>query len=126
MNGGRASRALSVGADADQHPLTPVVATGVTAATLLVAFGLLALGVESFWVVFVAGFGGVLPLSLGALEYQHATGTNARGSSTREGSDDALAELRRRYARGDLTDAEFEERVETLLETEAVTRRRSD
>jgi hypothetical protein len=33
--------------------------------TLGTAFGLLALGIEDFWVVFPVGFGGVLPIALG-------------------------------------------------------------
>ncbi len=37
----------------------------ITILTLGVAFGLLALGVEFFWVAFPVGFGGVLPVVLG-------------------------------------------------------------
>lgn len=42
-----------------------IVAGIVSLLTLGVAFGLLALGVEAFWVAFPVGFGGVLPISLG-------------------------------------------------------------
>jgi uncharacterized membrane protein len=35
-----------------------------------------------------------------------------------EDADDPVATLRERYARGDLTEAEFERRLDTLLETE--------
>jgi len=106
--------------DADHHPLAGLVAAVVTAGTLTVAFGLLALGVEFFWVAFPLGFGGVLPVSMGVLAYRARTGdgqsTPSRHSHAEE--DDALEQLRRRYARGELTDAEFERRVERLLETE--------
>jgi uncharacterized membrane protein len=99
------------------NPLTPVVTGVVTAATLAVAFGLMALGVESFWVTFVVGFGGVLPLSVAALEYREATDdTPARAE--RSDADAALEELQLRYARGELTDEEFERQAERLLETE--------
>ncbi len=43
-----------------------VVSGAVTLLTLGVAFGLLALGVEMFWVAFPVGFGGVLPVAVGA------------------------------------------------------------
>lgn len=103
------------GADSS-HPLAPVVSTTVTAGTLLVAFSLLALGVDSFWVVFVVGFGGVLPLSLGLLEAQGRDSDSHRNAP--EKSDSALEALRRRYARGEITHEEFEHRVEELVETE--------
>lgn len=100
------------------NPLTPVVTGVVTAATLAVAFGLMALGVESFWVTFVVGFGGVLPLSVAALEYREAT-DDSPARAERNDADAALEELQLRYARGELTDEEFERRAERLLETES-------
>ena len=96
------------------HQLTPVVTGVVTAATLAVAFGLMALGVESFWVAFVVGFGGVLPLSVAALEYREAT-DDRPARADRSDADAALEELQLRYARGEFTDEEFER----LLETES-------
>jgi uncharacterized membrane protein len=95
--------------------LPSVVAAAVTAVTLSVAFGLLALGVESFWVVFVVGFGGVLPLAT-VLARRVET---RRDAPAERDEDIALQQLRARYARGELTDAEFERRVERLLETDA-------
>jgi len=92
------------------HQLTPVVTGVVTAATLAVAFGLMALGVEFFWV----GFGGVLPLSVAALEYREAT-DDRPARADRSDADAALEELQLRYARGEFTDEEFER----LLETES-------
>ncbi|PSP32540.1 hypothetical protein BRC64_06440 [Halobacteriales archaeon QH_10_67_22] len=41
-------------------------------------------------------------------------------SADEDDTDAALADLRERYARGEITDAEFERRVERLLETESV------
>ncbi|MFT4881066.1 MAG: hypothetical protein ACI9HI_001067 [Salinirussus sp.] len=45
--------------------LVPVVSGGITTLALGAAFGLLALGVELFWVAFPVGFGGVLPIVSG-------------------------------------------------------------
>jgi len=107
--------------DAEPHPLAGLVAAAVTGGTLTVAFGLMALGVEFFWVAFPLGFGGVLPVSMGVLARRAGAG-NGRSEPGRHSTadeDDALAELRRRYARGELTDEEFERRVERLLETES-------
>jgi hypothetical protein len=45
--------------------LALVVSGIVTILTLGTAFGLLAVGVEFFWIAFPVGFGGVLPIALG-------------------------------------------------------------
>lgn len=92
-------------------PLAAVVPGAVTALTLLVAFGLLALDVDAFWVAFPVGFGGVLPAALAAAARVDARSTDAAEDAT----DEALADLRTRYARGDLSEAEFEREVEALL-----------
>ncbi|MBV0925593.1 SHOCT domain-containing protein [Halomicroarcula limicola] len=48
-------------------------------------------------------------------------GESADATSERDtGSDDALSTLRDRYARGELTDEQFERKLETLLETETL------
>lgn len=91
----------------------------VTALTLTVAFGLLAAGFEFFWVAFVVGFGGVMPIAVGLAKRAGVQRDRPDAGSDSE-QVDALDELRRRYARGDLTDAEFERRLERLLETESV------
>lgn len=44
-----------------------IVSGRITILTLGVAFSLLALGVEAFWVAFPVGFGGVLPTALGVV-----------------------------------------------------------
>jgi uncharacterized membrane protein len=103
----------------DAHPLAPLVSTAVTAGTLLVAFTLLALGVDFFWVAFVVGFGGVLPVSFGLLAHAERTGSERPDQGRDEAEDTALATLRRQYARGEIGDAAFEERLERLLETES-------
>lgn len=124
----------------EESPLTAIAGGGVTFVTLAVAFGLLAAGVESFWIAFPVGFGGGMPLAIGVARRTESRRTDrerdgstvGRRSSEREETDAALANLRRRYARGELDDKEFEARVERLLETESVddaaefARRRAD
>lgn len=47
---------------------TGLIVSGiVTMLTLGAAFGLLALGVSFLWIAFPVGFGGVLPMALGAV-----------------------------------------------------------
>src|SRR6056297_2345084 len=103
-------------AEDEDDDLETVVAGAVTMLTLTIAFGLMFAGVSWFWVAFPVGFGGLLPMALGATRlYRRRQETDSRPASE---DDDALATLRERYARGDLTDAEFERQVERLLETE--------
>lgn len=91
------------------------IAGVVSAVTLGLAFTLLALGIEQFWVVFVVGFGVVLPMATGWADREQ----NDADSK----SDPALAELQHRYAKGELTDEEFEHRVEQLLVADEDARR---
>ena len=96
-----------------------LVPGAVSAGTLVVAFTLLAVGFEYFWVTFIVGFGVLLPTAT-SLAATRPTETSRAGTDRpdeRE-DDDALATLRQRYARGELSDAEFEQQVERLLETE--------
>jgi uncharacterized membrane protein len=102
----------------DPGPAIALVPGAVTAGTLLVAFTLLAVGFEEFWVAFPVGFGVVLPTAMGVLKSSRAQGTKSGAGADRKSGNDALATLRERYARGEITDAEFEDRVERLLETE--------
>ena len=111
----------------DESPLVGVATAAVTFLTLGVAFGLMFLGNPYFWVAFVVGFGGLMPLAVAVARYYESEGTadgeRERDRSDRGRGDDAdaaLAELRDRYARGELDDEEFEARVERLLETESV------
>jgi uncharacterized membrane protein len=102
--------------------LSAVAAGVVTLVTLGTAFGLLALGYPFFWIAFPIGFGGGLPLAI-ALTRWYESETAMDDNRSRQGRNDtdrSLAELRDRYARGELDDEEFEARVERLLETESV------
>jgi hypothetical protein len=116
--------------------LTSLVVLGVGLTTLF-------LGFEWFWVVFAVGFAVVVPMVKvltkalgidgGAYNSEHKTESRPQDhtaqqnstadqfgtrTSDTESKQDALDTLRNRYARGDLTEAEFERKVETLLETE--------
>ena len=105
-------------------PLMGLVAGGVTALVLATAFGLSALDLSWAWIVYPLGFGGLLPLALGAAGRYEDRGPSRRRTAdddSRSGDDAALEELRRRYARDEIDEAEFERRVERLLRTETVT-----
>ncbi|KOX95110.1 hypothetical protein AMS69_04450 [Haloarcula rubripromontorii] len=101
-------------------PLSAVVSAVVTAVTLGVAFGLLALDVDWFWLAFVVGFGVVLPAAVGLVEYDRRSDSRPATTDRDGETEAALATLRQRYARGELSDVEFERRLERLLETTAV------
>ena len=104
--------------DGEETPLELIVTGAVTGLILLVAFGLMAAGFGFFWVVFVVGFAGVLPMALGLVRlYQRR---QKEDESAGDETEDALEALRQRYARGEISETEFEHRVERLLETESV------
>lgn len=99
-----------------------------------------------FWAIFAVGFAVVVPIvailagdeeksdwnwwhqsnddwwhdfrngTLGRSEYVDRTTENG---TTDESTTDALSTLRDRYARGDLTDEQFERKLDALLETES-------
>lgn len=102
----------------DRVSVALIVSGVVTALTLGTAFGLLALDVEHFWVVFPLGFGVVLPTALGVVP--HVWTNTASQDTDTEGRDsaDPLEHLRTRYARGEISDAEFEQRLDRLIENE--------
>lgn len=97
-------------------------------ATLTLGVGLLALfyGVENWWLVFVVGWLVLTPLADIFLDGDTADptpGVDGEPTDQHEAetdAGDALDTLRDRYARGELTEAEFERKVERLLETETV------
>jgi uncharacterized membrane protein len=98
-------------------------------AILGAGFLLLFAGVDWFWMVWVFGFAVVLPavaILLGEDDEADREPARARDSDrdrgrTGERDDevaDALETLRERYARGDLSEEQFETKLEALLETE--------
>ncbi|WP_424008066.1 SHOCT domain-containing protein [Haloferax denitrificans] len=106
--------------DDEDSALEQLVAGVVVALIFLVGFGLLALGEPWFWVVFPVGFAGVLPAAIVLVRiYESRRGDDADESMTTK-TEDALETLRRRYATGELSEEEFEAKVERLLETETV------
>ena len=106
--------------DEEETPLEQVVAGVVIGAILLTAFTLLALDVAWFWVVFPVGFAGLLPAALGLVKLYERRRARRRERDAPSAAEAALATLRDRYARGELTEAEFEEKVDRLLRTESV------
>jgi len=119
--------------DDEENPivkLTSLVVLGVGLSALF-------LGYEWFWVVFAVGFAAVVPIvkvlaetlgvggaserkreESGPSDWNRTPDRSENRTSDPESTQDALDTLRNRYARGDLTEAEFERKVETLLETE--------
>lgn len=101
----------------------------VVAATALLVLGL-GLGslfgfvpIDPFWAVFVVGFAVVVPLVKLVRDRRRASAeseSRGRAETDDDGAefDDALARLRDRYARGELTEEQFERKLELLLETE--------
>lgn len=98
--------------------LSSVVGTVVTGATLIVAFALLAAGWSAFWVVFIIGFAGVLPVATKLASWYESRKAEENGDRTAD--EQAIARLRERYATGEIDEDEFERRVERLLETESL------
>lgn len=102
-------------------------ATGALSLVILGA-GFLAMFVPSlspvsFWVIWVVGFAVVLPLfaiAVGEHDRDGAADPTRSTAAEQAETEDALEELKRRYARGELDEHEFETRLEHLLETEDV------
>lgn len=97
-----------------------VASAAVTAVTLATAFGLLAVGVDDFWIAFVVGFGVVLPGVLGGVSYRWAETERSDEAAPADDATTALETLRLRYARGELTDDEFDRRIERLADDDTV------
>ena len=87
--------------------------------TLGAGFVAMVAGMPYFWLIWVFGFAVVLPI-LGILfpedEADSELAEDERGADV---STDPLTSLRDQYARGDLTDEEFERKLDRLLETES-------
>lgn len=109
----------------DDEALQLIVAGVVMALVFLVAFGLLALDFQWFWVAFPVGFAGVLPAALGLTQlYQQRQrrreterAQDAYVDDPSSSEDGALSVLRERFARGDIDEETYEKQVATLLET---------
>jgi len=96
----------------DAGPLTPPDADPLVALVGTVVLGLgfvaMALDAPGFWLVWVVGFAAVVP----AVSWLRKWRDDA--TPVRDGGDDvdaALAALRERYARGELSEAAFEAKV---------------
>jgi len=93
---------------------------------LTLGVGLLALfaGVENWWMIFVVGWAVVTPLVAILFdvddEKEEAATRETPESAATTTTSDALETLRDRYARGELSEEQFERKVERLLETETV------
>lgn len=97
-------------------------AVGVASLLILGAgFAAMFAGQSWFWMVWVVGFAVVLPI-VGIALGEGTEGTTPIEDADTEDADeteaDALEALKRRYADGELTETEFEARLERLLETE--------
>ncbi|WP_226012301.1 SHOCT domain-containing protein [Halomicrobium salinisoli] len=102
------------------HEDSPLVAVAVGLAlvtTFALAGVLFALGVEAWWFAFVLT-GGAVPLAAGLARWYEERDEESPDDESADESGDALEQLRARYARGEIDEAEFEHRLERLLETE--------
>lgn len=103
--------------EVDDTAVKSLVVSVVTVGTLAISLFLLAVGFELFWLTLMLGFAGVLPVALTAVEnYERET------NSTEELSDreQSLERLKRKYVKGEISEAEFDRRVEKLVKTETV------
>lgn len=117
--------ANSGAADDSADDLSSTVGSVVVFGTLLLGIGLLFAGWSHFWIVFVIGFAAVLPLAGAIADWYEDRTADAESAESAESDEtdertDALAELRQRYADGEIDEAEFEHRVEPLLKTESM------
>jgi len=101
----------------DEHPvaITALVMLGLGLTAAIAEIGALAA------LFFTVGFAVVVPLVY--LLYDPEDGTDdpiVAQSGARAVEDDPIEELRRRYAAGQLTENEFERKLERLLETEEI------
>jgi uncharacterized membrane protein len=109
------------GADADDS-LSSLVGSLVSGAVITLGVALLVAGWSEFWVVFVVGLLVVTPASIKVTEWYESRDSGEESETDGEVDEQqaALATLRDRYANGEIDEAEFERRVERLLETESV------
>lgn len=99
--------------------------TGIVS-MLVLGLGFVALfaGVDYFFLIWILGFAVVVPIVAMLFENEdesespteHADRVPRRSD---DDTNDALATLRERYARGDLTDEQFERKLDRLFETDS-------
>lgn len=114
-------------------PVVSATALLVLGAGLGSLFGVPILSAVDFWVIFIIGYAVILPLvsllrgnrarsaaaDRSASDRQHAAEERStEASETDDDVDAALERLRDRYARGDLSDEQFEQKLEVLLDTD--------
>lgn len=80
-------------------------------------------GIHNWWLIWVIGFAVFLPLVaiLSGDDEDEVSGERESHHQPERSDDettDALSKLRDRYARGELTDEQFERKLDALLETE--------
>ena len=105
-----------------ETPLVSLVQAVVSGAIISLGVFLFVADWSLFWLVFVVGFVAVLPAATKLAEWYESRSAD---EDEADGEDEdqqasALATLRDRYASGEIDEAEFERRVERLLETESV------
>jgi uncharacterized membrane protein len=91
------------------------------AVLLVLGLGFLTMfaGVSWFWMIFVFGFAVIVPLVAVLYEDWDDESDVDEAETTTE---DPLETLRDRYARDELTDEQFERKLDRLLETESISR----
>ena len=134
MNGSgrpRSDRWWDEGLAEPDDPVVGAVALLVLGAGLGSLFGLPVLAAIDFWIIFAIGYAVVVPLvsllrgrtarTVPARRGSRNAAQSERADADRSGDDDvdeALVRLRDRYARGDLSEEQFERKLEVLLETD--------
>ncbi|WP_340097893.1 SHOCT domain-containing protein [Salinibaculum salinum] len=91
------------------HTHVPAIAAPVSMLVLVVGLTVTAADLPMAWLVWPLGYGVVLPLAIG-----YATRESEQGDE----ETDQLAELQDRYAAGEVSEAEFEAELESVLSTE--------
>lgn len=87
--------------------------------TLGAGFVAMAAGMPYFFLIWVLGFAVVLPIAGILFPEDDADSELAEDEQGADLSTDPLTSLRDQYAGGDLTDEEFERKLDGLLETES-------
>lgn len=104
-------------------PSDPATAVVVPVSIIAFLFGIVQLGTGTLFGVFpiLIGVVGLLYLAGGGERIGEWLDTRTTADTTADdASEDALTTLRQRYARGEIDHAEFERRLNELLETETV------